>query len=191
MSSGSLLPHRPLPASALRWTCDPKTLGFTSTAELEPVDELIGQERALSAIDFGTRIAEGTPAAIKTNPDVIKAAGFAGGGTFTLWSPDVSFGSGSADDTPLATVLPLDFFQKGFATYNITSYKTLLLPNSFVNSSGVSLGGNNAVIIMDDADLDLALKGCTFAAVGTAGAHGAVLGRHHGRRHRRCRPSHS
>ena len=27
----------------------------------------------------------------------------------------------------------------------------------------------DAVIIMDDADLDLALKGCTFAAVGTAG----------------------
>ena len=33
----------------------------------------------------------------------------------------------------------------------------------------LELGGNNAVIIMDDADLDLALKGCTFAAVGTAG----------------------
>lgn len=33
----------------------------------------------------------------------------------------------------------------------------------------LELGGNNAVIIMDDADLDLALKACTFAAVGTAG----------------------
>ena len=33
----------------------------------------------------------------------------------------------------------------------------------------LELGGNNAAIIMDDADLDLALKGCTFAAVGTAG----------------------
>jgi aldehyde dehydrogenase (NAD+) len=33
----------------------------------------------------------------------------------------------------------------------------------------LELGGNNAVIIMDDADLDLALKGCTFSAVGTAG----------------------
>jgi aldehyde dehydrogenase family 7 protein A1 len=33
----------------------------------------------------------------------------------------------------------------------------------------LELGGNNACVIMDDADLDLALKACTFAAVGTAG----------------------
>lgn len=33
----------------------------------------------------------------------------------------------------------------------------------------LELGGNNACIIMDDADLNLALKACTFAAVGTAG----------------------
>lgn len=33
----------------------------------------------------------------------------------------------------------------------------------------LELGGNNACVIMDDADLDLALKASTFAAVGTAG----------------------
>ena len=33
----------------------------------------------------------------------------------------------------------------------------------------LELGGNNAAVIMDDADLDLALKGCVFACVGTAG----------------------
>ena len=33
----------------------------------------------------------------------------------------------------------------------------------------LELGGNNAIVIMDDADQDLALKACTFAAVGTAG----------------------
>ena len=33
----------------------------------------------------------------------------------------------------------------------------------------LELGGNNAVVVMEDADLDLALKGCTFSAVGTAG----------------------
>lgn len=33
----------------------------------------------------------------------------------------------------------------------------------------LELGGNNAAIIMDDADLDLALKACVFACVGTAG----------------------
>lgn len=33
----------------------------------------------------------------------------------------------------------------------------------------LELGGNNAAIIMEDADLDLALKACVFACVGTAG----------------------
>ncbi|MCB1054605.1 MAG: aldehyde dehydrogenase family protein, partial [Acidobacteria bacterium] len=33
----------------------------------------------------------------------------------------------------------------------------------------LELGGNNGVIVMDDADLDLALRGVLFAAVGTAG----------------------
>ncbi len=33
----------------------------------------------------------------------------------------------------------------------------------------LELGGNNAVIIMDDADLDLAVRGALFSAVGTAG----------------------
>ena len=33
----------------------------------------------------------------------------------------------------------------------------------------LELGGNNAVIVMDDANVELALKGCVFAAVGTCG----------------------
>jgi aldehyde dehydrogenase (NAD+) len=33
----------------------------------------------------------------------------------------------------------------------------------------LELGGNNAIIVMDDADLDLAVRAATFAAVGTAG----------------------
>jgi aldehyde dehydrogenase (NAD+) len=33
----------------------------------------------------------------------------------------------------------------------------------------LELGGNNAVIVMDDADQELALRACTFGAVGTAG----------------------
>ncbi len=33
----------------------------------------------------------------------------------------------------------------------------------------LELGGNNAVIVMDDADLDLAIRAITFGAVGTAG----------------------
>ncbi|MBI1246136.1 MAG: AAA family ATPase [Alphaproteobacteria bacterium] len=33
--------------------CDPKALGFTTTADLKPVGGLIGQDRALAALDFG------------------------------------------------------------------------------------------------------------------------------------------
>jgi aldehyde dehydrogenase (NAD+) len=33
----------------------------------------------------------------------------------------------------------------------------------------LELGGNNGILVMDDADLDLALRGIVFAAVGTAG----------------------
>ena len=33
----------------------------------------------------------------------------------------------------------------------------------------LELGGNNAIVVMDDADLDLAVRAVTFAAVGTAG----------------------
>ncbi|SEH66038.1 filamentous haemagglutinin family protein [Magnetospirillum fulvum] len=80
------------------------------------------------------------------NPDSIRAAGFAGGGTFTLWSPEIKFGSGSGTESALATALPLSFFQKGFSAYAITSYKTDLLPNTLTNASGNSLGGYNAIL---------------------------------------------
>ena len=33
----------------------------------------------------------------------------------------------------------------------------------------LELGGNNAVVVMDDADVELALRACVFAAAGTAG----------------------
>jgi aldehyde dehydrogenase family 7 protein A1 len=33
----------------------------------------------------------------------------------------------------------------------------------------LELGGNNAAIVMDDADIEIALRSCVFAAVGTAG----------------------
>ena len=46
----------PVPIHALRTVCDPGSLGFSSTNELEPIDSLIGQERALGAISFGASI---------------------------------------------------------------------------------------------------------------------------------------
>lgn len=44
---------QPLPAQDLRRTIDGKTLGFKTTADLEPASGLVGQERAVHAIDFG------------------------------------------------------------------------------------------------------------------------------------------
>ena len=46
----------PLPAGELRHTVDPATLGFKTTVELEPISGLIGQDRALKAIQFGANI---------------------------------------------------------------------------------------------------------------------------------------
>ena len=48
--------HAPLPVSELRRSVDPATLGFGTTAELEPISGLIGQDRALKAIQFGANI---------------------------------------------------------------------------------------------------------------------------------------
>ncbi len=44
----------PLPISELRRTVDPASLGFKTTADIAPIRGLIGQERALAAIAFGT-----------------------------------------------------------------------------------------------------------------------------------------
>ncbi|MCC2099007.1 MAG: AAA family ATPase [Hyphomicrobiales bacterium] len=48
------MPVTPLSADALYRRCDPDALGFRTTAELEPVDGLIGQGRAIEALEFGT-----------------------------------------------------------------------------------------------------------------------------------------
>ena len=47
---------RPLPIDWLYRKTDPASLQFATTAELEPVDALVGQERALEAIQFGTEV---------------------------------------------------------------------------------------------------------------------------------------
>ncbi|HSD82540.1 MAG TPA: Lon-like protease helical domain-containing protein, partial [Anaerolineae bacterium] len=47
------MPAKPLPVSKLRRVCPPRTLKFKTTDDLPLVDEIIGQPRALRAIDFG------------------------------------------------------------------------------------------------------------------------------------------
>ena len=45
-----------LPAAMLSPAVDPDRLGFKDTSELPPLDETIGQERAVEALEFGLRI---------------------------------------------------------------------------------------------------------------------------------------
>ncbi len=45
-----------LNARDLRYVCNPKALGFQSTEEVEPLDQVIGQDRAVRSIDFGLTI---------------------------------------------------------------------------------------------------------------------------------------
>ncbi len=45
-------------SESLRWHCDPAQFQFNSTAELPPLEMTIGQERALTAIDFGLGITD-------------------------------------------------------------------------------------------------------------------------------------
>lgn len=45
--------HRELKPEELRWKCDPKIFEFESSEELEPIEGILGQERALKAIRLG------------------------------------------------------------------------------------------------------------------------------------------
>jgi len=45
-----------LPASKMRWTCDPASIPFATTSECESCDEIIGQDRALKALQTGLDI---------------------------------------------------------------------------------------------------------------------------------------
>src|SRR5437762_12422070 len=42
-----------LPAEKLTWRCDLSFLPFACTAEMTPLEDFIGQERAIRAIEFG------------------------------------------------------------------------------------------------------------------------------------------
>ncbi len=46
-------PKNELSASQLRWTCDPKALGVSTTDDVKPSREIIGQDRALRALRLG------------------------------------------------------------------------------------------------------------------------------------------
>jgi predicted ATP-dependent protease len=50
------VPFSPLPPQTLCRRCDPASLPFETTAELEPLAEALGQERAVEALRFGAAI---------------------------------------------------------------------------------------------------------------------------------------
>lgn len=51
--AGDGLGVRALDAGALRWRCDPESLGFRTTEEVQPIPPVIGQESAVEALEFG------------------------------------------------------------------------------------------------------------------------------------------
>jgi len=47
---------RKVPVDRLRWTCDPGIFSFKTTDEIEPLDTILGQDRALTALKTGLEI---------------------------------------------------------------------------------------------------------------------------------------
>src|SRR4029079_4712996 len=48
-----------VPAKQLRKACDTRSLKFKTTADLEPLEGTVGQDRAVRALDFGLSIGAG------------------------------------------------------------------------------------------------------------------------------------
>ncbi len=48
--------YEEVPLDKLRWRLDPATLPFENTDDLEPLDEIVGQKRAVEAFKFGMGI---------------------------------------------------------------------------------------------------------------------------------------
>lgn len=68
---------------------------------------------------------------IEIAPGSLQGFGFAGGGTFILFAPDVSFGSDSRESS---THIGLDFFKTtGFGTLDVTTYRSRFIEDLFAN----------------------------------------------------------
>jgi ATP-dependent Lon protease len=48
--------HKELKPEELRWKCDPDVFEFTSTSDIEPIEGILGQERALKALRLGVEL---------------------------------------------------------------------------------------------------------------------------------------
>jgi len=56
MNSPKPKKHKELKPQDLRWKCDPDVFQFTSTSDIEPIEGILGQERALKALKLGVEL---------------------------------------------------------------------------------------------------------------------------------------
>lgn len=85
----------------------------------------------------------------------ITGYGFAGGGTFTLVAPDVSFGS---DNSAGSTHIGLDFFKTtGFGTLDVSTYRSRIVEDLFANGkvSNSAFLETTQFVIQNGETLDL------------------------------------
>ena len=82
-------------------------------------------------------------------------------GVFNLVSGEADVGEWMCDDARLPLV--------SFTGSIPVGKKVAARVASRLGRSLLELGGNNAIVVLDDADLDLAVRAITFGAVGTAG----------------------
>ncbi|MEK4698289.1 aldehyde dehydrogenase family protein [Solibacillus sp. FSL R7-0668] len=80
---------------------------------------------------------------------------------------NVVFGSGPTVGT--AMIEHPDIRIISFTGSTVTGSKVAELGGKHLKKVSLEMGGKNAVIVMDDADLDLALEGILWSAFGTAG----------------------
>ena len=114
---------QPVTADSQGFTFPGQTVAFT------PVAATASSEGIIPTL---TPVSENS--VVSFNVGAIKAYGFAGGGTFTLVSPDIAIGGARADAN--ATAIPLDFLaQTGFGTLNLTAYNAQIVSNLFDNAS--------------------------------------------------------
>ena len=56
MNSPKPKKHKELKPQDLRWKCDPDVFKFSSTSDIEPIEGILGQERALKALKLGVEL---------------------------------------------------------------------------------------------------------------------------------------
>ncbi|WP_226015741.1 filamentous haemagglutinin family protein [Novosphingobium sp. FKTRR1] len=120
-------------ASVVPVTADPNDAAGTT---------VVGQSVAFAPLAASPTTIGVTPALVVTKQNAkvriadgaLRGFGFGGGGTFTLISPDVAFGSVTGDAN--ATHIGLDFFRTtGFGTLAVTNYHSRIVSNLFSNGS--------------------------------------------------------